>query len=352
MGHRRLVTSLLFLVFIVGHASASGQDPIGVPLAGPDGWGASDERGNGNTQGFATRLRCAAHLADPRARVYELGRTLSSTMPQNPFGDAPVSLEYLATRVIPFTRHAGNGEVFSGGIGSQGTQFDALGHFGVLDAPWNGVDPFPAGEVRYYNGFTQAQVKPSADAALQRLGVDKAVPIVTSAVMLDVVAYRGRRLNPGERVTAEDIRGMLRAQGLHHRGILPGDAVFVHTGWGALWTDPSENPLFTSYYLQGPGLSVDAQEYLAARTVVLVALDNPFTDPVPTPLPPDTLPDLPFSVHHNNLTKDGIHQIQNLVLDQMARDRVSLSCAIVLPLRIRGGAGSTVRPIAVGAPSR
>ena len=104
--------------------------------------------------------------------------------------------------------------------------------------------------------------------------------------------------------------------------------------------------------LQGPGLSVDAQEYLAARTVVLVALDNPFTDPVPTPPPPETLPDLPFVVHYNNLTTHGIHQIQNLVLDQMARDRVSLSCTIVLPLRIRGGAGSTVRPIAVGAPSR
>jgi kynurenine formamidase len=114
-------------------------------------------------------------------------------------------------------------------------------------------------------------VKPSADAPLQRLGVDKAVPIVTSAVMLDAMAYRGRRLNAGERVTAEDIRGMISAQGLQQRGILPGDAVFVHTGWGELWTDPSDNPLFTRYYSQGPGLSVDAQEYLAARTVVLVA---------------------------------------------------------------------------------
>ncbi len=126
----------------------------------------------------------------------------------------------------------------------------------------------------------QAQVKPSDDAPLQRLGVDKAVPIVTSAVMLDAMAYRGRRLNAGERVTADDIRGMINAQGLQQRGILPGDAVFVHTGWGALWIDPSENPPFTNYYSQGPGLSVDAQEYLAARTVVLVALDNPFTDPV------------------------------------------------------------------------
>jgi hypothetical protein len=85
---------------------------------------------------------------------------------------------------------------------------------------------------------------------------------------------------------------------------------------------------------------------------VLVALDNPFTDPVPTPAPPDTLPDLPFGVHHNSVTQHGIHQIQNLVLGEMARDHVSLSCTIVLPLRILGGAGSTVRPIAVGTPRR
>ena len=322
-----------------------------VALPGADGWGAGDERGNGNTQGLATRVRCAAYLGHPKSRVYELGRVVSRSMPQNPFGDAPVDLDYLPTRGIPFTRHAGNGEVFSGGIGSQGTQFDALGHFGVLEAPWPGTDPFPAAQVRYYNGFTQAQVKPSPDAPLLKLGVDKAVPVMTSAVMLDAVAYRGRRLDAGELVTAADIEGMLSLQGLQHRGILPGDAVFVHTGWGRLWRDPAPDPSFTEYYSQGPGLALDAQAYLAQRTVVLVALDNPFTDPVPTPPPPATLPDLPFSVHHNNLTRHGIHQIQNLVLDEMARDRVSLSCAIVLPLRILGGAGSMVRPIAVG-PSR
>ena len=234
-------------------------ESLGVPQPGPDGWGLGDEHGNGNTQSYGTRLRCAAHLADPRARVYELGRVLSGTMPQNPFGDAPVNMHYLPTRGIPSTKHAGNGEIFSGGIGSQGTQFDALGHFGFLDMPWSGTEPFPAEQVQYYNGFTQAQLKPFADAPLQKLGVDKSVPIVTSAVMLDAVAYRGRRLNAGEVVTAADLEGMLKAQGLHSRGILPGDAVFVHTGWGELWADPSENPLFTEYYSQGPGLAVDAQ---------------------------------------------------------------------------------------------
>jgi kynurenine formamidase len=353
--HALFVLGSLFMFLAlapVGYGQPQAEAQLTAPLSGATRWGAGDERGNGNTQGLDTRLRCAAQLAQPRARVYELGRVVSGTMPQNPFGDAPVDLQYLATRGIPFTRHAGNGEVFSGGIGSQGTQFDALGHFGFLDAPWPGTGPFPAERVRYYNGFTQAQVKPSTDAPLRKLGVDKAVPIVTSAVMLDAVAYRARRLDPGERVTAADIQGMLSAQGLQHRGILAGDAVFVHTGWGALWSEPADNPSFTEYYSQGPGLSVDAQEYLAARSVVLVALDNPFTDPVPTPFPPDTLPDLPFSVHHNNLTQHGIHQIQNLVLDEMARDHVSLSCAIVLPLRILGGAGSMVRPIAVGTPRR
>jgi kynurenine formamidase len=349
---RQKLFVLGFLVTVVGSVgSGHGQTSL-VPIPGPSGWGVDDERGNGNTQGYGTRLRCAAHLVNPKARVYELGRVLSRTMPQSPFGDAPVDLQYQPTRGIPGTGHAGNGEVFSGGIGSQGTQFDALGHFGFLDAPWPGTEPFPADEVQYYNGFTQSQVKPSASAPLQKLGVDKAPPIVTSAVLLDAVAYRGRRLDAGELVTAADIRGMLRAQGLQNRGILPGDAVFVHTGWGELWTDPAPNPLFTEYYSSGPGLALDAQEYLAARTVVLVGLDNPFTDAVPTPPPPISLPSLPFSVHHRNLTQDGIHQIQNLALGELARDGVNLSCVIVLPLRIAGGAGSTVRPIAVGAPAR
>jgi kynurenine formamidase len=322
--------------------------PLRVPRPQPDGWGADDERGNGNTQGPATWTRCAAFLTHPRARLYELGRVISRSMPQNPFGDAPVDLTSLPTRGIPFTKHAGNGEIFSGGIGSQGTQFDALGHFGALATAWSGTEPFPADQVTYYNGYTQEQVKPTPDAPLMKLGVDKAVPIVTSAVMLDAAAYRGRRLGPGELVTVDDIEGMLAAQGLQHRGILPGDAVLVHTGWGELWSDPSANPSFTRYYSQGPGLSLDAQAYLAERTVVLVALDNPFTDPAPSP--PDAPPDLPFAVHHNNLIRHGIHQIQNLVLDDLARDRVSLSCVIVLPLRILGGAGSMVRPITVGPP--
>jgi len=332
---------------------------VSVPVPGPDGWGPGDERGNGNTQSNATRQRCAMYLLDPRSQVYELGHELSATMPQGPFGDAPVSITHTPTAGIPFTRHAGNGEVFSGGLGSQGTQMDALGHFGYLEEAWPGPEtgPFPADAVRYYNGFTQSQVKPTQDSRLLKLGMDKVPPVVTSAVMLDIARLRGRALNAGELVTRADLEAALSVQHLSWRGVLPGDAILVHTGWGKKWVDPAA-PNQAEYYSEGPGLAVDAQDYLAARTVVLMALDNPFTDPVRScqltgacPPPPGTKPGLPFNVHHNNLARDGIYQLQNIKLDQMAEDGVYLSCTIVLPLRISGAAGSAVRPIAVGPPT-
>jgi kynurenine formamidase len=44
--------------------------------------------------------------------------------------------------------------------------------------------------------------------------------------------------------------------------------------------------------------------------------------------------------------------MQNAKLDELAADKVWTSCTIVLPLRVRGGGGSLVRPIAIGAPHR
>lgn len=107
----------------------------------------------------------------------------------------------------------------------------------------------------------------------------------------------------------------------------------------------------------GPGLSYDAVRYLQQKAVVLVALDNPFTDPVNEGAlqgkagPPEgTPPALPFVAHHHNLTQSGIHQIQNANLAALANDKVWTSCTIILPLRSRGGSGSPVRPVAIGAP--
>ena len=321
-------------------------------------WPEGDQAGMGNTQGPGTWLRCAEHLSAEGARLYELSHERFNGMPQSPFG-VPLIYEHRPTAGVPGSRHAFNGEqVVSGEPGAQGTQMDALGHFAELPEAWDGSEPFPSGEAVYYGGRPQDAVKPTPDSPLLALGIEQAPPIVTSALLLDAAAHLngGEPLEPGAMVTAADVEAMIEAQGLGWRGVLPGDVVLIHTGWGRLWDDPEAAG---RYYAMGPGLARDAAEMLAEKQVVLVALDNPFTDPVAegqlrgeAPPPQGAEDGLPFVVHHLNLAVNGVHNIQNARLDELAADRVWTSCAMILPLRSRGASGSPVRAVAVGAPGR
>ena len=318
-------------------------------------WGEGDQVGMANALGQGTWLRCAAHLAAPNAKAYELSHERSNTMPLSPFG-VPLKYAYRPTVGIPGTVHAFNGEqVESGEPGAQGTQLDALGHFAILPQPWDGQGDFPAGTAQYYGGYSQDEVKPAPDSPLLKLGVEHVPPIVTSAVLLDAKAHNGgEALVAGDRVTSADIEAMLESQGLAERGILPGDVVYIHTGWSENWQDPAGD---TPYYGMGPGLAYDAAQYLADKRIVLLALDNPFTDPVNDGAlqgkagPPEGVPDgQPFAIHSFNLAEAGIHQIQNARLGDLATDKVWTSCTMILPLRSRGGSGSPVRPVSIGTP--
>jgi len=321
-------------------------------------WPKGDERGMANAIGPGTWMRCGYHLSNPKSKVYEVSHVRSNTMPLSPFG-VPLKYKFNPTSVLPFSKHAFNGEqVVSGEPGAQGTQMDALGHFAYLDQAWDKKGKPPSDKSKYYSGYTQKDVKPTADSPLLKLGIDKVPPIVTTAVLLDAKAYKGNgaALKDGAIVTAADIEGMIKAQGLGWRGILPGDVVYIYTGWSERWKDPDTEK---TYYTMGPGLAYDGAKYLEEKRAVLVALDNPFTDPVAkgmlqgkAPPAPGTPKGLPFAIHHHNLTQSGIHQIQNANLAAMAQDKVWTSCTIILPLRSKGGSGSPVRPVAIGAPGQ
>jgi len=319
-------------------------------------WPIGDERGMGNIIGPETWLRCAPYLGDPKAKCYELSHPISGTMPMSPYS-RPLSFTARPTRGMRNSIHSSNMDHMSGEPGGQGTHIDALGHFGFVPDIWDGVGDYPIDKSVYYGGFTQAEVKPKSDGPLQRLGVDKIPPIVSTAILLDARTHMGggNVLLPGAEVTPPDIESMLDVQGLSSRGILPGDVIYIYTGWSDHWRDPDVDKV---YYTMGPGLSYDGARYLAEKHVVLVALDNPFTEPVnegqlkgQAP-PAASMPKgKPFGVHHFNLTQAGMYQIQNAKLDELARDRVWTSCTIILPLRVAGGGGSLVRPIAIGTPS-
>ncbi len=316
-----------------------------------------DDRGMARLLGSDTWSRCAALLIGEGTQCYELSHILSNTMPSSPFAQE-LQLTPSHTSGIPGTRHVGNKEMLTGDFPQQGTHLDALGHFGVLPDVWTGIEPLPLADVTYYGGLTQAEVKPAPEKRLARLGVENVPPIFTAAILLDAEREfgAGAPLSAGFSIDAEHIETMLHAQGLAQRGILPGDVVYINTGWGKFWSDPVvEN---SNYYREGPGLGLSGAEYIARKNVVLVGLDNPFTDPVNSgqlsgfASPPADMPEgLPFGTHHFNLVESGVLQMQNMRLLDLARDRVWISCTVILPLRLGGCSGSPVRPISIGKPS-
>ena len=317
------------------------------------------EIGMGRELGAATWARCAEHLSSPGAKVYELSHVRSNTMPLSPFA-GPFEIKYLPTVGLPETPQTYNMDVLNENAnpGQQGTQIDAFGHFAYIDEAWDGTSPAFAEGAHYYGGFTQKDVKPTPDSPLLKLGMEKVPPIVTTAVLLDAKKHvgGGKPMNAGEMVTAEHIEAMLKAQGLGERGILPGDVVFVYTGWSDHYRDPDTKKV---YYSMAPGLSYDAAKYLGERRVVAAGLDTPFMDPIAEgqltgdASPPAGTPEgMPFAVHYYFLTQAGIYGLESLNLAELARDQVATSCTMILPLRKKGSSGSAIRPVAIGAPGQ
>lgn len=318
-------------------------------------WPAGDQKGMANTIGPGTWARCAFHMAQPGARSYEVSWERSNTMPLSPFS-APLVTKPKPVAGIPGTAHAFNGETLNENAepGQQGTQIDALGHFGLLKSPWDGKPPFPVGDVVYYGGKPASEVKPTNESPLLKLGIEQIPPIVTSAVLLDARAHigKGQPLKAGDAINAGHIREMLKAQGLDKRGLLPGDVLYIYTGWSEHYKDPDTDK---KYYAAGPGLTYDAAQLIGAARIVAVGLDAPFIDAVADGMlagkagpAPGALAGYPFSVHHHLLTQVGVHHIENARLHEMARDKVYTSCTMVLPTLERGAAGAAVRPVAIG----
>ena len=322
-------------------------------------WPAGDELGMANQVGAATYARCGRFLSNPKAKAYELSYIRSGTMPLSPFS-GPYVTKPKPTASIPGTAHAFNLESYGEGAepGQQGTQIDAIGHFGYFKEPWDGKGAPPVDSAIYYGGYTQKDVKPTPDSPLLKLGIEKIPPLITSAILLDAKKHvgGGQPMKSGEVVTAKHIQEMLKAQGLAKRGIQAGDVVYVRTGWGDHWKDPDTEKF---YYTKAPGLSYDAAQYLGKARIVAIGLDTPFVDPVnegqlagkagPAPGVPNGLP---FALHHHMLSQMGIHHIENAKLDELANDRVWTSCTMILPPREKGSAGAAIRPVSIGVPGK
>ena len=282
----------------------------------PSKWGAGDERGSGNHMKPASVLRATQLIKT--GEVIEIAHVLNDKMPF--FGTRRFDVHVKRTFMNPQSNNRGsNEEMVISEIGQVGTQFDGFPHQTHGNSLYN---CFKVDEIATRTGFS-------------KLGIHNVGALFTRGVLIDVAGYKGvEMLGDTYEITVEDLEGALKKQNLASAA---GDAVIIHTGWGKLWG--KDNARFAKTC---PGLGVKAAQWLLAKDPMLLGSDN---WPVEVSPNPDTQISLP--VHQLALVVNGVHLLENLKLDELASKQVYEFAFIIQPLKIQGGTGSTVAPIAV-----
>ena len=315
---KRQFIGLALLALGLDSATVEGQgwQPPSEGQRCPSKWGAADQRGSGNHMKPETVLRAARLIRT--GEVYELGRVLSPTMPF--FGARRLTVETKRTVMNPQpNRRGSNEELIVGELGQIGTQFDTFSHQTIGDSLYNCLR---LDAIATRNGFTS-------------LGVEKVGGLMTRGVLIDVAALKGVATLPDAyEITTADLEQALQRQGLT---LQPGDAILIHTGWGRLWGQDNAR-----YVKSDPGIGVAAAQWLARQDPMLVGSDNWSVEVGPNPDAQLSLP-----VHQIMLVVNGIHLLENLDLSALAGARVHEFALVVQPLKIQGGTGSTVAPMAI-----
>jgi kynurenine formamidase len=165
-------------------------------------------------------------------------------------------------------------------------------------------------------------------------GMETSKPIVGRGVLLDVAANKGLASLPDRyEITVADIQSCLEASRLRIRR---GDVVLVRTGWFA--ANYVSNP--DAYFASQPGVGPDAAIWLYDQGMSVLGTDTSGTEVIPMPDPEHT-------THKELLIERGVHVIEIMDLEAVARDRIHEFLFVCLPLRIVGGTGSWLRPVAI-----
>lgn len=332
------------------------------PLPGPSPYGPDDEAGATNTQTPAKAKEMALEVLFGEGKVYRLGHEYENEMPAFP-GSQGWDLSVPPETYVIIQSQVAIGDLFHGNIGQQGTQLDALAHFGYLPVGLTDLD-----EVLYFNQFTGAEV--IDENGFQHLGVENLKPMVTRGILLDVRRWinEGEPLARGVEITMEMIDETLAAQGLTRNDVKKGDAVMINTGHEEFWELGT-----VGYYLNPSGgglaeagIGLEVAQWLASRQVTVVGSDNWGIEVAPNPNPPVELGIL-FPVHHELIIKNGIPLQESMHLGDLAEDvgqhyqdllsagiprklagqTAYVFAYIYTPVPIKGGSGSPGVPIAI-----
>ena len=256
-----------------------------------------------------------------RSKVYDLAQPYFVGMPH--FPTHPPFLFGLTKKHGDLVSESGiSSSADAIALGSHvGTHIDALCHFSC-----NG---------KLHGGIEVTGVQSDA-GGIQRHSVDTIAPIVRRGVLLDIAAQlHTETLPPDFAITPEHLESAAKAQSV---AIQNDDVVVLRTGWARFWNDPAR-------YITGgggraatgPGPELPAARWLSDHHVFAAGSDTVAFERVPSAMP----------VHVHLLVDSGIHIIEALNLEELARDRVYEFVFVAAPLKIRGGTGSPIRPLAL-----
>jgi kynurenine formamidase len=247
--------------------------------------------------------------------IYDLGQPLFPGMPHFPTHPPfTFSLTKLHGEMVLENGASSSAEAISLG-GHVGTHIDALAHFSC--------------DGKLHGDLTPTQ---SYSHGVKEHSVDSIAPILRPGVLFDIAGLVGVDALPVDFVITPE---HLEACGVQPE---PGGIALLRTGWARFWHDAKR--FVTGGYgaaAQGPGPALPAAQWLSRHGIFAAGSDTVAFECVPSGM----------EVHVHLLVEKGIHIIECLDLEALARDRVRHFTFIALPLKIAGGTGSPIRPVAV-----
>jgi kynurenine formamidase len=325
----------------------------------PSKWGADDKAGSSNHTKNSANIKRALSTVKQYKSI-TIGKYYHREAPA--FGARSWQMSIPGTPTGgPFGKNAltYHDELVTTEIGQIQTQFDGPGHIGVNTSK----GPF------FYNGRISwdsyergagGRVLGMGPLGVEHVGENG---FVCRLVVLDAVAYKKSKglipasaemlpipkdaKSPGI-VTAEDMAGMIKAQGLEDIG--PGDCVALHTGQGNTWGNGRYKSLTSeqraaarAIFAQGePGFGISACEYMAKRDIALQMGDTSANDAQPFGEQGDGYA---VPCHTEMQTRRGIWNLENVDTESLVKAGIKEGAFIWAPLRIIGATGSPGNPV-------
>ena len=256
-------------------------------------------------------------------RLVELGHPHFTGMPCSPNhpGFRMSLIRRHGDMVRPDGGSASNEIIVTGG--HVGTHVDALSHVSHDGLLHGGVDA------------EQAQ----RGGRFSALGAEHTPAVLARGVLLDVAATKGVDVLPaGYGITAADLDAAAERAGA---GPGPGDVALVRTGWSRHFDDAAT---YLGQQDGVPGPTVDAARWLVDAGVRMTGADTTAYEQIPAGAGHSVLP-----VHRVLLVEAGVHIIEHLALEEASQAGLTEFVFVLAPLRIVGGTGSPVRPVAAVA---